>query len=462
MSSSGTRPLRRVYIENLGCAKNQVDAEVMLSRLLESGQWSSSDTADAADLIIVNTCGFITDAREESLNTLFDLRSAYPGKRIIFAGCMAEHYGREIGEELVEADGLFGNMDLSRITEIADAVMEGSRAELYPALEDETGGDEELSREYITRRRLFSFPGSAYLKISEGCSHHCRYCAIPLIRGDLRSRPAADVITDAADLISSGVREINLIAQDLAAYGTDRGKLSGEAFLGLLERLTALDGDFTLRMLYIHPDDFPADLPQFVRAHPKVLPYFDIPFQHAATPVLREMGRRGTADTYLRLLDDIRSTLPDAVIRSTFMLAHPGERKSHIMQLREFLGSASLDWAGFFIYSPEEHTSSYYRRRSDSHARAAGRVREALEELKMLQEQITAQRLQRWVGRELDVLVEEKITGEDLLIGRTFAQAPEVDGSTVVMSRAGEPGELLRCGIRRVVGIDLEAVPVEQ
>ncbi len=461
MSVIDSGPLKRVYIENLGCAKNQVDAEVMLARLLESGQWACSETADDADLIIINTCGFITDAREESLNTLFELRSAHPGKRIIFAGCMAEHYGHEIGEELVEADGLFGNMDLSRITEVADAVMGGSRAELYPALEDETGGDEELSREYITRQRLFSFTGSAYLKISEGCSHHCRYCAIPLIRGELRSRPTADVIADAADLIRSGVREINLIAQDLAAFGTDRGKLSGEAFLGLLEKLTALDGDFTLRMLYIHPDDFPAELPQFVRDHPKVLPYFDIPFQHAATPVLREMGRRGTADSYLRLLDDIRRTLPDAVIRSTFMLAHPGERRSHIVQLKEFLRSAALDWAGFFIFSPEEHTPSYYRRKPASHARAAGRVGEALDELKMIQEQITVQRLQRWVGRELDVLIEERITGEDLLIGRAFVQAPEVDGSTVVMSRAGEPGELLSCGIRRVVGIDLEAVPVE-
>jgi ribosomal protein S12 methylthiotransferase len=473
------RKVRKVSIENLGCAKNQVDAEVMLDAMLETGSWEYSDLADTADLIIINTCGFIEPAREESLATLFEMRAEYPDKKIIMAGCLAERYGRQISGELGEADGFFGNLNLPEITVLAEQVMQGDRAELYPDLPE---------REYFMRRKLFSFPGSAYLKISEGCSHHCRYCAIPLIRGELRSRPFDETIRDAEQLIASGVREINLIAQDLAAYGTEPGRLGGAGhvgeaghvgkavnlgkagrlgkdrlpFLELLDALSTLPGEHVLRMLYIHPDDFPADLPRLVKERENILPYFDIPFQHAAAPVLRGMGRKGSAESYLELLQNIRGTLPDAVIRSTFMLGFPGERKQHVDELMRFVEAARLDWAGLFIYSPEEGTPAYRLRTPDSHKRAARSAEPRKKELEALQTAITEQQLERWVGREFDVLIEEKIEGEDLLIGRMSAQAPEVDGSTVVLSDEGAPGDVIRCGIRRRVGIDLEAVPVSR
>lgn len=447
--------IKKVYIENLGCAKNQVDAEVMLESLKETGEWEYCELSENADLIIVNTCGFIEPAREESLNTLFEFRAQYPDKKIIMAGCLSERYGRQISGDLVEADGFFGNMNLSKIPQFADQVMGGERAELYPELPE---------REYFTRKKLFSFPGSGYLKISEGCSHHCRYCAIPIIRGDLRSRPFNEIISDAKNLISQGVSEINLIAQDLAAYGTEQntGKgLEKSKFLDLLDTLSSLEGKHVLRMLYIHPDDFPAELPQMVKERPNILPYFDIPFQHAAVPVLRGMGRTGSAETYLDMIEGIRDTLPDAVIRSTFMLGFPGERRSHVDELLNFAGKAKLDWAGIFIYSPEEGTPSFTERTPSSHKRAASRAEGYKQELEQLQNSITEQRLDRWVGRNFDVLIEEKIEQEDLLIGRMFAQAPEVDGSTVVLSDFGKPGDVIRCGIRRRVGIDLEAVPIK-
>ncbi len=453
-------PIKKVYIENLGCAKNQVDAEVMLNSLKETGAWEYSELSEDADLIIVNTCGFIEPAREESLNTLFELRSQYPDKKIIMAGCLSERYGKQISGDLVEADGFFGNMNLAEIPLFADQIMQGERAERYPDLPD---------REYFTRQKLFSFPGSAYLKISEGCSHHCRYCAIPLIRGDLRSRPFDDIIGDAKALIDQGVTEINLIAQDLAAYGTElnsgsRGELEKNFvqgnFLDLLNALSSLEGRHILRMLYIHPDDFPAGLPQLVKERQNILPYFDIPFQHAAVPVLRGMGRSGSAEQYLDLIAGIRETLPDAVIRSTFMLGFPGERRDHFNKLLDFTEKARLDWAGIFIYSPEEGTPAFTERTAASHKRAASRAEGYKLELEQLQNSITEQQLDRWIGREFDVLIEEKIEQEDLLIGRMFAQAPEVDGSTVVLTDSGKPGDVIRCGIRRRIGIDLEAVPI--
>jgi len=453
--------IKKVYIENLGCAKNQVDAEIMLDSLKETGEWEYCELSEYADLIIVNTCGFIEPAREESLNTLFELRAQYPDKKIIMAGCLSERYGRQISGDLVEADGFFGNMNLSKIPLFAGQIMSGERAELYPGLPE---------REYFTRKKLFSFPGSGYLKISEGCSHHCRYCAIPLIRGELRSRPFDEIVSDAKNLISQGVAELNLIAQDLAAYGTElntskglgRGRSPGKGkFLDLLETLSSLEGKHVLRMLYIHPDDFPAELPQLVKERSNILPYFDIPFQHAALPVLCGMGRRGSAEQYLDLIGGIRETLPDAVIRSTFMLGFPGEKKNHFDELLDFAGKAQLDWAGIFIYSPEEGTPSFTERTVSSHKRAASRAAGHKQELEQLQNGITEQRLDRWVGRDFDVLIEEKIEQEDLLIGRMFAQAPEVDGSTVVLSDTGKPGDVIRCGIRRRVGIDLVAVPIK-
>ncbi|MGE4585616.1 MAG: 30S ribosomal protein S12 methylthiotransferase RimO [Sphaerochaeta sp.] len=443
--------MKNVYMENLGCAKNQVDAETLI-KLLEDDDFVLTEQVEQADLILVNTCGFIESAREESINSFFSLHEANSKAKIVLTGCMAQRYADQLEKELGEASAIFGNRDLSKIHEVVRQVFSGERVISVPSYPPR-------ETEVYERDLLLSFPGSAYLKISEGCNHWCSYCAIPLIRGELRSKPKQTILAEARDLISRGIREINLIAQDLAAYGTDDSDRTSK-FMELLADLTALPGDFFIRLLYIHPDAFPASLPSFIATHPKVLPYFDIPFQHADTTVLRSMGRTGTKESHLALIEQIRSAVPDAVLRSTILLGYPGEDEAAFAQVLDFLKKARLDWVGSFLYSREEGTKAYALRNDRDHRKAHKVAAAFQEELEALQAPITGNNLQRFVGKEYDILIEELVEGEDLAIGRMYAQAPEVDGLTVVVGRNLKAGQMVRCGIKRVNGLDLEAIPV--
>jgi len=443
--------MRSVYVENLGCSKNQVDAEVMLACL--SDEFTLTEEAGEADLILVNSCGFIQSAREESVAAFFALHDANPTAKIILSGCMAERYRDELASELTEASAIFGNRDLSKIREVAARVFAGERIISTPAYGD-------VANDVYERNELFSYPGSAYLKISEGCNHRCSYCAIPLIRGGLRSRPMDRILTEAKSLVQSGVREINLIAQDLAAYGTDlEGRKS--RFMELLTALVALEGDFRIRLLYIHPDAFPPELPAFIKRNPKVLPYFDIPFQHANTAILRSMGRVGTKESHLALIASIRAEIPSAVLRSTILLGYPGEDAASFAEVIDFLKRAELDWVGSFVYSREEGTRAAGLRGEAEHNKATVEAKRRQKALEKVQRPITEARLARFIAAEMDVLIEEPIEGEELAIGRSWAQAPEVDGLIVVMGRGLKAGSVVRCGIRRVNGLDLEAIVIE-
>ncbi|MDC7230125.1 MAG: MiaB/RimO family radical SAM methylthiotransferase [Sphaerochaetaceae bacterium] len=332
--------MKKFYIENLGCSKNQVDAE-MLIKQLEEDALELTESASEADLILVNTCGFIESAREQSIEAFFTLHEANPDAKIILSGCMAQRYADELREQLPEASAIFGNRDLSAIKDVVRKVFAGDRVvevPSYPAPENEV----------YERNELLSFPGSAYLKISEGCNHWCSYCAIPLIRGNLRSRPKNTILNDAKALINRGVKEINLIAQDLASYGTDSPERSS-LFMELLADLVALEGDFVVRLLYIHPDAFPSELPGFIKEHKKVLPYFDIPFQHADAAILKSMGRKGDKEQHLTMIDQIREVLPEAVFRSTILLGYPGEDEQSFAEVLDFLKRARLDWVGSLL-----------------------------------------------------------------------------------------------------------------
>lgn len=448
---------RRLYIENLGCAKNQVDAEVMAHNLAHDG-WLLVDDASQADLIIVNTCGFIESARAESIDSFFSLRAANPKARMIVSGCLAQRYSTELAQQLPEASGIFGNRDLAQINgfvkelESKDKDDEGQTPELLvPQYPDPDAESDE-------RDRLFNFPGSAYLKISEGCNHRCGYCAIPLIRGSLRSRPREAVLTEAKRLISTGIKEINLIAQDLAAYGTDWDGRSH--FCELLNELASLDGDFRLRMLYIHPDAFPMELLDLVKSNGKIIPYFDIPFQHASPNILRPMKRTGDRKSYSDLVDAIRRELPQCVIRTTIMLGFPGETQEDFDEVYRFVEHCRFNWMGSFLYSREEGTYAWDLTDEDGHKALIRKAKVWQRKLQKLQERISSERLNEFVGNEYDVLIEELIEGEDLAIGRIWSQAPEVDGLTVVMGRGMVPGHVYRCGITKVNGVDLEAVRI--
>ncbi len=432
-------------IENLGCAKNQVDAEVMHSYLENEG-WRYVESADDAELIIINTCGFIRPAKEEAAETLFRLRDAYPDKKILLAGCFAQRYGLELQEELQEADGIFGNHDLSLIGAAAERTARGERPVLIP----------QAAPYGVQRSRLFSYPGSAYVKISEGCNHRCSFCAIPIIRGPLKSLPMEEVLRQMRSLRHQGVVEFNLIAQDLAAYGSDQGRAD---FCRLLRRIGELKGDFWVRLLYIHPDNFPLELLSIMRDDPRILPYFDIPFQHASAKILRRMGRSGTAPEYLDLVHQIRSELPGAVIRTTFMVGFPGEGRGEYRELQRFQEQGAFDWAGVFNYSREEGTRAYSLQSALGEKIRGRSTLRRKEELEKIQVEISSSRMERFVGETMRILVEEQVREEDLALGRGYIHAPEVDGTAIILSGGVEPGDWIDMRVVKRNNFDLEVIP---
>lgn len=443
--------VKRIYVSSLGCAKNQVDSELLMT-YAEGAGYEVSTSPENADIIVVNSCGFIESAKEESIDTFFSLHNNYPEAKIILAGCLAERYAHDI--ELEEAAAIFGNHDLSLFPALLGKIEEGEGQIIETPPYPDPDCEEDL------RTRYLSLPRSCYLKISEGCNHRCNYCAIPIIRGPLRSRPFDKVVAEAKRLIAEGFYEINIVAQDLGAYGCDWGE--GEQFTRLLRTLASLEGDFVIRMLYIHPDTFPLSLIDIVKENPKILPYFDIPFQHADEAVLRGMKRSGNREKYLDLVARIRQALPDAVIRTTLMLGFPGEDRAAFEELMRFVKEARFDWMGSFLYSREEDTVAYAMRGEKEHERAHKVAAKWQKELEEVQSAITAERLERFCGHKYIALVEERIEGEDLAIARIYSQAPEVDGLTVIMGEGLKAGDICEVGVRKVRGVDLEAVLIRK
>ena len=427
------------FIESLGCAKNQVDSEYLIADLEAKGlRWVASP--EEARIIIVNTCGFITSAKDQSIQTSLSLKDRFPRKKVIMLGCLVQRYGPELEREMGEIDGFVGLNDTGALWRLVSSAGDGR-----------SGLSETAGPGMQPRRRFLSFPGSAYVKVAEGCSNHCSYCAIPLIRGELASRTAWEILEEIRELLRRGVVEIVLIAQDLASYGQDRGRVE---LVALVKSILRLEGQFWLRLLYLHPDHFPTELLDVAADDPRVLPYFDIPFQHASRAVLTRMGRSGSAETHAELVRDIRARLPEAVIRSTFLVGFPGETEEDLEALLTFQRDCPLDWVGVFAYSREEGTPAY---------KLGGRVKKTVAEarrraVEQAQVGISERLLDRQVGRTLDVLVEEGIKGEKMYLGRGYLHAPEVDGLVVVKAESLEPGKIYPVRIERRAGIDLEAV----
>lgn len=464
------------FLDQHGCAKNQIDGELILTRLLKKGM-KRVDSPEEADLIIVNSCGFIESAKRESLEAVIDAKTSYPKAKVLLAGCLSERYAETLAEDLPEADGIIGNGDLSAIDAVVDSMTEGSRpVEIY----DQQGvccGE---------REELLSFPGSAYVKITEGCDNRCSFCAIPLIRGTMRSRPAQDIIDEIKSLVARGIVEINLVGQDSAAFGMDGAhphkkeiwsqfdgtgtKLSPLA--QLLQGISRLEGKFWLRLLYIHPDHFPLDILPVMAQDSRLLPYFDIPFQSGCDPIIKAMNRTGTGAEYTQLVQSIRSRLHstklgEPALRTTFLVGFPGETDDHAQQTLDFIKGIQPDWAGSFTYSREDDTPAAAMKNQVPKKVAEKRNKV----LQQLQEEITSERLRQRVDRTYDVLIEEVIEGGDgegngLAIGRCWFQAPEVDGAVVVSYDLEEQSHLVASGrmvpvlVTGTSGVDLTGAVV--
>jgi len=436
----------RYFLDPFGCVKNQVDAENMMHRLEKAG-WENT-SAEEADLIIINSCGFIESAKKESIDAVLEWRGIYPEKKILLAGCLAQRYAKELADSLPEADGFFGLENIERITQAAAETLNISASESANAVSFQAG-----------ERPLLSLPGSAYVKISEGCSNCCSFCAIPLIRGKLVSREIPDIVDECRTLVKRGITELCIIGQDTGAFGTDVSAAS--KLPELLEAISTIEGRFWVRLLYIHPDHFPPRILDLMEKDTRFLPYFDIPFQHASPKILLAMNRRSNAQQYLELLKTIRGRLPNAVIRSTFLLGFPGETEDDFSQLLDFQEKASLDWLGCFTYSREEGTPSYSMKEQVPKKTAVMR-RKIIEKRQI---PITEKNMERFTGQILEILIEEQIdsvTGEEkFLLGRLYCQAPEIEGSAVIVGAqtAGinpRLGNLTQCKVIARRGFDLE------
>ena len=500
---------KRFFLDQHGCAKNQVDGELLIGILADKG-WQKTSEPENADLIIVNSCGFIEPAKRESIEAVITARTAYPQAKILLAGCLAERYGDIFKTDFEEADAFFGNGDLSKLPILIDRLfpdVPAARQQL-PSEHDEPVHSTEHSRPFLKpaqegvccgqRPELLNFPRSAFIKITEGCDNCCSFCAIPLIRGSVRSRPIDSIVNEIRDFVHQGYKEFNLIGQDLAVYkaAPPLDKLSSrlnnnlpplptqsqQGLSGLAQLLRAIsdiEGRFSVRLLYIHPDHFPPDILPIMTADTRFLPYFDIPFQSGSDPIIRAMNRCGSAETYLKLIENIRaafrtaeSPYGEAVIRTTFLTGFPGETQADFERTAAFLQAAQSLWSGAFAYSQEEGTKAADMKKQVP-AKIAEQRKTALNELQL---KITEQKLAAFCGLETDVLIEEIIpqdqNGEEentlcsIALGRAWFQAPEVDGAVVVnfsqtqKDTEGQPitaGSLVRVRITALRGIDLEA-----
>lgn len=413
---------RKVGMISLGCPKNQVDAEIMLKKLVDAG-YILVQEADKADVVIVNTCGFIEDAKKESIDAILemaDFKSDGLLQKIIVTGCLAQRYADEVFSEIPEVDGVIGIGANADIVAACDALFESD--EQYSSFPEK----EELP---LNGGRILTTPEyTAYLKIAEGCSNRCSYCAIPSIRGDFRSREMEDVIDEANMLCEKGVKEIILVAQDTTKYGED---IYGELKLpGLLRELNKIEKLQWIRLLYCYPDRITDELIDAIAENEKVCHYIDIPMQHADGEVLKAMNRKGDKESLLALVEKIRAKIPDVVLRTTFITGFPGETEEAFTTLSEFINEAKLDRVGCFAYSREEGTPAYdFDNQIDPEVAA-----ERAEVIMNQQYTIAEAKLDECIGKTLDVLVEGYDPYTDSYYGRTYMDAPDIDNNVILTS----------------------------
>lgn len=430
---------------SLGCPKNLVDSEVIYG-LLERAGWTGVDEPEQAQVLLINTCGFIQPAVEESIEEILDLaglKEDDPDKKLVVVGCLVQRYREKLESELAEVDLFVGTEGVPNIPDLLEAL---SKSELQNKL---SIPDSFLMDATFPRRLSTPFFRS-WLKITEGCDNRCSYCMIPSIRGRLRSRREEDLIAEAAYLQASGVRELSLVAQDLTAYGRDTYR---EPRLERLVRRLLDETDLEwIRLMYLYPSTISSGLLDLVAGNSRIVPYLDIPLQHVSTPVLKAMNRRYSHEDVLEMLMSVRSKIPEVALRTTLLLGFPGETNDDVNQVETFLTDAELDHVGIFAYANEEGCPA--ERLSDQVNETV--KAERVQRIAAVQSEISAKKLQRFVGRVEPVLIEGVSRETDLLLeGRTRFQAPDIDGCVLINEGETSPGEIVDVKITEAQTYDL-------
>lgn len=401
---------------SLGCDKNLVDSEVMLG-LLDSKGYQIVDDETQADIIVVNTCCFIHDAKEESIQTILDMaqyKTEGRLKALVVTGCLAQRYQQEILEEIPEVDAVLGTTSYDKIVDAVEEALEGQGHVKMQDLD---------ALPLVETKRLVTTGGHfAYLKIAEGCDKHCTYCIIPKIRGNYRSVPMERLIKEAQELAEQGVKELILVAQETTVYGMD---LYGRKSLSkLLRELCKISGIRWIRILYCYPEEIDEELIQTIKEEPKICHYLDLPIQHASDGVLKRMGRRTSKAQLVEIIGRLRQEIPDITLRTTLITGFPGETKEQHEELLEFVDEMEFERLGVFTYSQEEDTPA-----AGFEDQVEEEVKEARQaEIMELQQEIVFEQAESMIGREVLVMIEGKVADENAYVGRTYRDAPNVDG----------------------------------
>ncbi|MFK7873931.1 MAG: 30S ribosomal protein S12 methylthiotransferase RimO [Oligoflexales bacterium] len=435
---------KKVHLVSLGCARNRVDSEVMLGTLFGEG-WAHEAEPENADVMIVNTCGFIQAAKEESVDTILSLaehKKQNPDARLVVAGCLTQRYKSQLVQAMPEVDLFVGTDEFPRLAELLDKKRANSDEKLFARR------TKYLYEDNAPRINTL-MKGSAWVKVAEGCQHNCSFCIIPAIRGPLRSRKVESVVAEVKNLVDDGVVEINLIAQDLAAYGREQGQ---DLLVPLLRELVTVEGLKWIRLLYVYPEHISDEFLEVFASEEKIVKYLDIPVQHASNRLLEKMNRGVTQEQIRTSIEKVRKAAPDTAIRTTVMAGFPGETDADFEQLQAFVQDMKFDHLGCFAYSKEEGT-------------VAGRMQdqvdpevaqERAEKIMDIQREISSDKLKRWVGTDQQVLMKGPSEQSELLWeGRMSFQAPEVDGVVFINDGHPQPGTIQTVRITETHDYDL-------
>jgi ribosomal protein S12 methylthiotransferase len=467
----------KVGFVSLGCPKNLVDSEVMMGMLSQAGARLISRAEDA-DVIVVNTCSFIESAQQESVNTILEMarqKTSGRAKKLVVAGCLVERFRDEIRKNIPEVDAVVGTGELEKIL-AASGISQPLSNSPFRILQSRPEGDARAAAGRFSREtwdgaisdlpnylydeatpRVLATPGyTAYIKIAEGCDHPCSFCIIPQLRGKFRSRRFESVVAEAERLARSGVKEITLIGQDTTCYGEDFGLKDGLALL--LEKLAAIDGLRWVRFLYAYPNKITGKLLETIAAHEKICSYIDVPLQHASATALKRMKRGGGSDLFLRSIEKMRKTIPNVIVRSSFIVGFPGETEAEFEELCQFVRQSELDWVGAFSYSDQDGATAF----ALENKVPVREIERRRKHLMQIQRKISKRKKKALIGKEFDLLLEGPSEESELLLeGRTAMHAPEIDGKLFVNEipegLVPEVGQFYRCEIVESHDYDLVA-----